>query len=288
MSLQKCHFAQLCRTKAVQEVTEVEGPVQTFYLSTVTCDESEPAWRETLETQGGPIDVKLDSGADITVVAEPTWKKMIPKPKLQPVQTKLTSPGGPLTCIGQFLAKTKVQNLYIYRVIVTKSTTSDNMLARGVAVKMGLIKRTDEVQEINEPASIGLLKCKPVKIVLKDSAVPYSVSTARRVPISLLPKVKVELQRMECSMMYYTNCQNQPFSQSWMQQADFGKSLLIKTVQNSLRSLHPVDAFVSNVYPLVSPVRQKYSRIGWSSCLPDSQEYILDIGRYSHSWRRHN
>ena len=43
---------------------------------------------------------------------------------------------------------------------------------------------------------MGLLKIKPVKVCLRDDAVPYSVNTARRVSAPLLPKVKAELERM--------------------------------------------------------------------------------------------
>ena len=59
------HFAQHCRTKSLQEVTAPEE----LFLGTITCaDESEPEWRKTLETQGGFIDFKLDSGVDVTVI----------------------------------------------------------------------------------------------------------------------------------------------------------------------------------------------------------------------------
>ena len=52
------------------------------------------------------------------------------------------------------------------------------------------------MHSIPEPG-IGTLKGDPVKIVLKENGQPYSISTARRVPIPLMPKVKAELECME-------------------------------------------------------------------------------------------
>ena len=54
---------------------------------------------------------------------------------------------------------------------------------------MGLVKRIVELKETNNPypsSDVGLLKIKPVKITLKEDAVPYSVSTARRVSVPML------------------------------------------------------------------------------------------------------
>ena len=67
---------------------------------------------------------------------------------------------------------------------------------------MGLVKRIAELKEQNTPylsSDVGLLKVKPVKITLKEDAVPYSVSTARRVSVPMLSKVKEELDRMVAS-----------------------------------------------------------------------------------------
>jgi hypothetical protein len=60
-------------------------------LGSVSGDDSEPAWRETVAIQGGLFNFKLDSGADVTIIEEATFNHML---KLKPVYTKLTSPGG--------------------------------------------------------------------------------------------------------------------------------------------------------------------------------------------------
>ena len=67
---------------------------------------------------------------------------------------------------------------------------TDSLLCRSTATTMGL------VQSINS-VSFGEVKCRPVKIMLKDGATPYNMTTARRVPIPLLKKVEQEIKRMK-------------------------------------------------------------------------------------------
>jgi transposase InsO family protein len=76
-------------------------------------------------------------------------------------------------------------------------TQTDSLLSREAASRLGLIQRLDAVEDpLYSDLSIPI-KCKPVHITLAEGHTPYSVHTARRVPIPLLQKVKEELQRLK-------------------------------------------------------------------------------------------
>ena len=55
---------------------------------------------------------------------------------------------------------------------------------------MELVQRQN-IKEINDAVfgDVGL-NCEPVSIVLKDGAVPYSITAPRRVSFPILPKLK--------------------------------------------------------------------------------------------------
>jgi len=73
----------------------------------------------------------------------------------------------------------------------------DNLLSRDAALRLGLVKRLDNINDL-EFGEVGRpVQCDPIKIRLRDDATPYSISTARRISLPLLPKVEQELQRME-------------------------------------------------------------------------------------------
>ena len=140
-------------------------------------------------------------------MAEGTYRTRLQRPKLQETSSKLKSPGGRLECLGQFRVFTFLNgNTYTFKTHVVRGKAVNNLLRRGVATTMSLIKRghidkttSEDIDVIDSVVfgDIGLLKGPPFSIKLRDGAEPYSIMTSRRIPFPILPKVEVELQRMK-------------------------------------------------------------------------------------------
>ena len=169
------------------------GEVKTKYL--YVTDSNRP-WTVKLNVCDTPVTFKIDTGADASVISDDTYNQLKHLPQLSSDYTAFDSPGGRLDCLGLFTTITKYRGQrYKFNIHVIKTANGSNLLGRNVAVAMGLVKRVEEVQS-TFGADLGLLKVKPVRIRLRDDAVPYSITTARRVSAPLLPKVKAELDRM--------------------------------------------------------------------------------------------
>ncbi|KAK7093228.1 hypothetical protein V1264_007018 [Littorina saxatilis] len=185
------HFARCCKSKTVSrvnaqketETSESSSKPQEYFIDSVNSDES--PWRENLTVCGQQLTFKIDTGADVNVISSKTYHSLKTPPKLKKTKLVLNSPGGRLQVLGQF--ETKVGDVCL-TVFVVKHDT-ECLLSRKSATEMNFVKRVCEI--------FSSVKCEPVRIKLKENAVPYSVSTARRVPIPLLGKVEKELKRMK-------------------------------------------------------------------------------------------
>ena len=193
------HFERVCRSSRPHQVREVAelSPETTYFLGSVANAEEEPPWRTDLVIQGRRISFKIDTGADVSVIPKRVYDSLRPKPKLRPSFASLRSPGGELRHLGTFNAGVRQDDRSMQLRIFVLNSDCDSLLSRDAALRLGLVKRLDDVKnlafgEIGEP-----VQCDPVKICLQDDATPYSVTTPRRIPIPILPKVEAELQRME-------------------------------------------------------------------------------------------
>lgn len=203
------HWGSVCRTKkSVREVVaEPPEPQQSqpYFLGAVS--KAEPTteqWDVELLVGSTPVNFKIDTGADVTVISEVTYHSLTPNAPLQPAHIPLVGPGGKLKCIGclESTVTYKSRTLPLTAYIVSGPTVN-NLLGRETSVKLNLVRRVDEtVRKVAQTSTgaygeHGTLDTEPVKIQLKSDATPHAVYAARRVPLPMLPKVKEELERME-------------------------------------------------------------------------------------------
>ena len=157
-----------------------------FLGSVDSNNDNDKPWVTNIDINGQSCIFKIDTGADVCVMSEFMYNNLQYPPPLSQTDTVLKSYGGKPQVIGMFEAG----DAFKFPVFVVKGV-GNNLLSRSVSSKLGLISvNVDELE-------FGLVKCDPVKITLRDDAVPYHVNVPRRVPIPLLSKVEGELDKME-------------------------------------------------------------------------------------------
>ena len=197
------HFASVCprppkkgkrepkkQFKKVQSV-EVDSE-DDFFLGSVDNADDSP-WMTKVEIKKTKLNFKIDTGADVSVMSNQTYKKLQPRPELQSTTASLRSPGGKLDCKGYFETEVQTEKGSGQLKIFVLEGNTENLLSREAAARFGFVQRVDEIFG-DVPKSV---QCKPVKILLNEKAEPYVQTTARRIPIPQLPKVEEELKRME-------------------------------------------------------------------------------------------
>ena len=93
------HWGRVCRTsRSVNEVTETERAEQTSYFLGSVCNANETSeqWTVQLQVDSTPMEFKIDTGADVTVISEDTFHILTPERTLAPPDIPLDSPGGEL------------------------------------------------------------------------------------------------------------------------------------------------------------------------------------------------
>ena len=200
------HFVDYCwdnsdnKPKTQGRVNEISNNMEELFLGAVTCQDkvgNSENWTVDLNLFGQKVKFKIDSGADVSVMSKHTFSRLgVDLPLQSAGNINLSSPGGNLSCIGCFVATCMHKGTeYKFEIFVIDSPIS-NLLSRGVAESMGMIRRIHEIKNDSIFGELGKMKTDPVKIKLKTDAQPFCLTSPRRVAIPLLQKVKDELERM--------------------------------------------------------------------------------------------
>lgn len=207
----KGHYARVCRSGAVREIqaagNDNDSDCEVAFLGSVASAKSDDAWVTAVEVNNLDCVLKIDTGADVTVLPEKVYKALAQRPQLQPAKLKLFGAGmSPLAVKGKFTANLSTANKSTVQAVYVVADLIQGLLSRSASVALGLVARVEsvslttvEVVKQRFPKLFsGLGKMEgEYKIELKEDAKPFALTTPRRVPLPLLPKVKKELARME-------------------------------------------------------------------------------------------
>jgi hypothetical protein len=172
------HFAKCCpQSQSKKQVREVVVPDcqgdgmndyydEYFDVMSVSAGHTKP-WELNLKVCERNVKFKLDSGADVCVLSENTYRSMPIVPKLKECALKLKSVNGDLRCLGTFVTKVRhKKTIYVLKFYVVAGATN-NLLSRAACTSMGLLQVHLDEAQVQDSAlfgDLGNMKCTPVKI----------------------------------------------------------------------------------------------------------------------------
>ena len=146
---------------------------------------------------------KVDTGADMTVIPQTAYKRENDG-ELVPSNLPLNGPTGEmLNVCGKFTGSLTWKGLESQQDIYVIRNLRRALLGKPALEALNIVALVEPIQEPDiydrfPQVFKGLGKLSgSYTIKLKEGATPFALTTPRRVPIPLLPKVKEELRRME-------------------------------------------------------------------------------------------
>ena len=144
------------------------------------------------------VKVKVDSGADVSVLDFTAYNRLYPKPELLHSDKKLITPAGVLNYIGIIKVPITYNGKHIEEIffVMPKQQRTSNLLCRDVALKLGIVKFIGKVSLHDSLFGFGQWDTEPVKLCLKENAIPFAIHASRNIPFKLMEPVKKALNDM--------------------------------------------------------------------------------------------
>ncbi|UYV73822.1 K02A2.6-like [Cordylochernes scorpioides] len=146
------HFSNCCKNRAVRCIQEIEEEKDNLLIidSIMVGQELRKPWKELIYIQGHPVDVKLDTGADVNILPERLIKEWPNMPLLKTADCKIyTYTGQQIPVVGkcQLDCKTKYACRKVTFLIVNNSAVP--ILGLDECVNLNLVKRVETITEIS-------------------------------------------------------------------------------------------------------------------------------------------
>ena len=202
------HNGDCCRNKAVREVSSECAQEASAFLGAMgeSKDDSNP-WKVSLKLNSVPVELKIDTGAEVSVIPESVFKKL-EGIALIPMSKTLYGPGSHVLFVsGKFTATLQLDKQEVREEMFVIPELKNALLGQPAIKSLNLLSRVCSVESdtakivADHPKlfeGLGNLEGE-YRIELKPEAEPFALSTPRRVAITLMAKVKAELEEMERS-----------------------------------------------------------------------------------------
>ena len=210
----KNHFTKMCKSRprnqkvhTLETGSTSDSDGEFFVDSIETNDKSDINWNVTVNCEGKPLTMKIDTGSQCNVMSLSTYKSVSRNP-LEKSKTRLvTYSGHKLSTSGKIVLTISYKGKFypvlfqivdknVTTILGSKSSVDMNMVSRIYAVNMQNQSSHDIIQEYSEVfEGLGCLEGK-YKIHTDESVRPV-VHPPRKVPFAIKAKVKEELNRMQ-------------------------------------------------------------------------------------------
>ena len=194
----------MCKTTNLAQIetqSDEEQFLGTLEQSPVTLTDN--PWEVTLILNGVPVLFKIDTGADVSAISESVFKQL-KYVTLVHSDRHLSGPSQyQLQVSGKFTATLKYGTKEAKENIFVVQKLQKALLGRPGIESLNRIARINTLQDkkfvkmypnlFKGLRTIAGEYC----ISLQEGAKPFAISTPRRIPLSLMPRVKQELERME-------------------------------------------------------------------------------------------
>lgn len=195
------HFEKMCKSQVKVQSVEVESDSDSEFFVGQIAKNSKKGWFIKMNVGEQTLKCQLDTGAHVDLMALKTWNKLEKHEPLEPIVCNVSTVSGQkVEVLGQAKIKGTINNIEHDFQFLIADIPCITILGFETCERLELVKKvciTRDILTAYKDVFEGL-GCLPRVVHFEvDKSVKPVIEPNRRIPFSLVDKLKDELQRME-------------------------------------------------------------------------------------------